>query len=49
MHKMKIINTTTNKSVDISMRRYRGGWYNDTEPDVLQDLAAADLNDCPRD
>lgn len=46
---MKIINTTTNKSVDISLRRYRGGWDNDTEPDVLQDLAAADLNDCPRD
>lgn len=46
---MRIINTTTNKSVDISLRRYRGGWDNDTEPDALQDLAAADLNDCPRD
>lgn len=46
---MKIINTTTNKSVDISLRRYRGGFDCDTEPDALQDLAEADLNDCPRD
>lgn len=46
---MKIINTTTNKSVDISLRRYRGGWDCDIEPDALQDLAAADLNGCLRD
>lgn len=46
---MKIINTSTNKSVDISLRRYRGGFDCDIEPDALQDLAAADLNDCPRD
>lgn len=46
---MKIINTTTNKSVDISLRLYRGGWDAGLEPDALQDLAEADLNDCPRD
>lgn len=46
---MKITNTTTNKSVDISLRRYRGGWDCDIEPDALQDLAEADLNECPRD
>lgn len=46
---MKIINTTTNKSVDISLRLYRGGWDCGLEPDVLQDVAAADLNACPRD
>ncbi len=46
---MKIINATTNKSVDISLRLYRGGWDAGLEPDALQDLAEADLNDCPRD
>lgn len=46
---MIIINSTDNSRVDISLRRYRGGWDCDTEPDALQDLAAADLNDCPRD
>lgn len=46
---MKIINATTNKSVDISLRLYRGGWSCGLEPDVLQDVAAADLNACPRD
>ena len=46
---MIIINSTDNSRVDISLRRYRGGWDCDTEPDALQDLAAADLNECPRD
>lgn len=46
---MKIINTTTNKSVDISLRLWRGGWNAGFEPDALQDLAAADLNECLRD
>ena len=46
---MKIINTTTNKRIDISLRLYRGGWDAGLEPDVLQDLAASDLNECPRD
>lgn len=46
---MIIINSTDNSRVDISLRRYRGGWDCGLEPDALQDLAAADLNDCPRD
>ena len=46
---MKIINTTTNKSVDISLRLWRGGWDAGFEPDALQDLAEADLNACPLD
>ncbi len=46
---MKIINTTTNKSVDISLRLWRGGWNAGFEPDALQDLAESDLNECPRD
>ena len=46
---MKIINTTTNKSVDISLRLWRGGWDAGFGPDALQDLAEADLNACPRD
>ena len=46
---MKIINTTNNNSVDISLRLYRSGWSAGFEPDALQDLAEADLNECPRD
>lgn len=46
---MIIINSTDNSRVDISLRRYRGGWDCDTELDALQDLTAADLNECPRD
>lgn len=46
---MKIINSTTNKSVDVALRLWRGGWNAGFEPDVLQDLAADDLNDRPRD
>lgn len=46
---MKIINSTTNKSVDVALRLWRGGWNAGFEPDVLQDLAADDLNNCPHD
>lgn len=46
---MKIINSTTNKSVDVALRLWRGGWNAGFEPDVLQDLAADDLNDRPLD
>lgn len=46
---MKITNTTTNANINISLRLYRGGWDAGLEPDVLQDLAEADLNACPRD
>ena len=46
---MKIRNITTNKDVDVSLRLWRGGWSAGFEPDALQDLAEADLNECPRD
>lgn len=46
---MKIKNMNTHENVNISLRLYRGGWDAGLEPDVLQDLAEADLNACPRD
>ena len=46
---MIIINTTGNAKVDVTLRLWRGGWDAGPEPDVLQDLAASDLNECPRD
>lgn len=46
---MIIINSTDNSRVDVSLYIWRGGWDAGPEPDVLQDLAASDLNECPRD
>lgn len=46
---MIIINSADGSRVDVSLYIWRGGWDAGPEPDVLQDLAAADLNDCPRD
>lgn len=46
---MTIINTTDNTKVDVSLRLWRGGWDAGFEPDALQDIAASDLNECPRD
>lgn len=46
---MTIINSTDNSRVDVSLYIWRGGWDAGPEPDVLQDLAASDLNECPHD
>lgn len=46
---MIIINSTDNSRVDVSLYIWRGGWDAGPEPDVLQDLAASDLNECPHD
>lgn len=46
---MIIINSTDNSRVDVSLYIWRGGWDAGPEPDVLQDLAESDLNECPRD
>ena len=46
---MKIKNMNTHENVNISLRLYRGGWDCGLEPDVLQDVAADDLNARPHD